>query len=300
MSATDVERPGPPPGVRTMAVVRWVLVAVAALVATISVLSLQRAGREAGPTGQLYSCPMHPSVVQDHPGECPICSMTLVPKPEGKVKPSATMRPTATGQTTSGQAPAGGKYYCPMHPNRTSDDPNARCPDCGMKMEPRPAASAEAKAAMVAEPPPSVPGLAAVDLTPERIQLIGMRTATVKREALGGELRTIGVIAASERGLAQINTRFAGWIQSLLVSETGVRVKRGQVLATIYSPEVLRAQQELLVAHGWNGDTKPGHEGDSFAAGLDADARRRLELLGISAPEIDEVLRTGKAVEAIG
>jgi DNA-directed RNA polymerase subunit RPC12/RpoP len=87
----------------------------------------------------LYYCPMHPSVVQDHPGECPICSMTLVPKPEGgsgkKVKPATTM--------ATGEAPAtAGKYYCPMHPNRTSDDPNAKCPDCGMKMELKPSAAA--------------------------------------------------------------------------------------------------------------------------------------------------------------
>ncbi|HSY38241.1 MAG TPA: efflux RND transporter periplasmic adaptor subunit, partial [Polyangia bacterium] len=152
-----------------------------------------------------------------------------------------------------------------------------------------------------------VTGLADVELTPERIQLIGMRTATVRREALGGELRTVGVVAASERGLAQINTRFSGWIQKLLVSETGERVRRGQVLATIYSPDVLRAEQELLVAHGWtaaapNGPKAAGpqdHDHDDFASGLDANARRRLELLGISSPEIDEILRTGKAIEAI-
>ncbi len=307
---TPADRPpmpgGPPRGVATMAIVRWVLVALTAVVAVGSILSysgVHLGGGKTASSAQLYYCPMHPSVVQDHPGECPICSMTLVPKPEGKAKPAATMKPAATAGTTAGQAPAGGKYYCPMHPNRTSDDPNARCPDCGMKMEPRPAASAEAKLAMAVEPNPGVPGLAAVDLTPDRIQLIGMRTATVKREALGGELRTIGVVAASERGLAQINTRFAGWIQKLLVPETGVRVRRGQVLATIYSPDVLRAEQELLVARGWNtagGDAKPGHDSDSFTGGLDASARRRLELLGISAQEIDEVLRTGKAVEAIG
>ena len=142
-----------------------------------------------------------------------------------------------------------------------------------------------------------VPGLADVDLTPERIQLIGMRTATVKREAIGGDLRTVGVVAADERGLAQINTRFDGWIQKLLVSETGERVRRGQVLATIYSPEVFRAEQELLLAHGWSsaaGDTKPSHNQDDFAGGLDANARRRLELLGIATQEIDEMLRTGK------
>ena len=115
----------------------------------------------------------------------------------------------------------------------------------------------------------------------------------------------MGVVAANERGLAQITTRFAGWIQKLLVSETGERVRRGQVLATIYSPDVLRAEQELLVARGWNagGDGEAGARrrprSDGLAAGLVANARRRLELLGISAQEIDEILRTGKAVEAI-
>jgi Cu(I)/Ag(I) efflux system membrane fusion protein len=198
-----------------------------------------------------------------------------------------------------------------MHPNRTSNDPHARCPDCGMKMEPRPAASAASAASAPATPPvpaateaAPVPGLSAVDLTPERIQLIGMKTGTVKREALGGELRTVGVVAPNERGLAQITTRFAGWIQKLIVSETGERVRRGQALATIYSPDVLRAEQELLVASGWTGGgAKPAHDSahdsDGLTEGMAANARRRLELLGISSQEIDEILRTGKAVEAI-
>ena len=297
---------GPPRGVRTMSIVRWVLVLVTALVAGGSILNyagVHIGAAKTSSSGQLYYCPMHPSVVQDHPGECPICSMTLVPKPEGKAKSSETMKPATTAGTAAGQAPVGGKYYCPMHPNRTSDDPNARCPDCGMKMVPRPAARADGKPAMAAEPKAGVPGLAEVELTPDRIQLIGMRTATVKREELGGELRTVGVIGANERGLAQINTRFAGWIQTLLVSEMGQRVHRGQPLATIYSPDVLRAEQEMLVARGWKtpagSETKGSHEHDVFTAELDVNSRRRLELLGISAQEIDEILRTGKAVEAV-
>ena len=236
-----------------MSIVRWVLVAITALVAVGSILSyagVHLGGAKSESSAQLYYCPMHPSVVQDHPGECPICSMTLVPK---------------------------------------------------LQRRRRPAADADARRRRGAQA--AVPGLAAVDLSPERIQLIGMRTATVKREDLGGELRTVGVIGANERGLAQINTRFAGWIQKLMVSETGERVRRGQALAMIYSPDVLRAQQELLVARGWNtpggADAKPTHEHDAFTGALDASARRRLELLGISGQEIDEVLRTGKAVEAI-
>lgn len=281
---------GPPRGVHTMSIVRWTLVVIAALIAAASIASYAGVhlggGSKSASTDQLYYCPMHPSVVQDHPGECPICSMTLVPKPEGKAKPATTM--VAPGQASGTQAQD--KYYCPMHPNRTSNDPNAKCPDCGMKMELRPASVAGGGTAK-AEPPPPVPGLSGIDLSPERIQLIGMRTAAVKRTQIGGDLRVAGVVAASERGLAQITVRFGGWIEKLLVSETGEHVKRGQVLATVYSPDVLRAEQEMLVTRGWagQGDTK----------GLDESARRRLELLGISGQEIDEVLRTGKAPDAI-
>ena len=241
---------GPPRGIRTMAIVRWVLVLATALVAVGTIMHfagvrIGGAGQSAA-SGQLYYCPMHPSVVQDHPGECPICSMTLVPKPAGPVKPAASLNATST-------AP--------------------------------------------------VPGLVGVDLTPERIQLIGMKTAVAKREALGGEMRTVGVVEANERGLAQVTVRFSGWIQKLLVSETGERVRRGQALATIYSPDVLRAEQELLVARGWNADAPaPGagpHEHQAIITGLDANARRRLELLGISAQEIDEILKSDKPVEAI-
>lgn len=238
-----------------MAIVRWVLVLLTAVVAIGSILGYAgvRFGEpRSAASRQLYSCPMHPSVVRDHPGECPICGMTLVLKPEGKPQPSSTSKPV----TSSTLPPRAG-----------------------------------------------VPGLAPVDLTPDRIQLIGMRTAIVKREAVGGELRTAGVVAANERGLAQVNARFGGWIQKLLVSQTGERVRRGQVLATIYSPDVLRAQQELLLAHGWNSagaaDAKSAQDPHELAGGLDVSARRRLELLGISAQEIDDILRTGKAVEAI-
>jgi Cu(I)/Ag(I) efflux system membrane fusion protein len=249
---TPLETPhGPPAGVKSMAIVRWALVILMGVIATVSILGYAgvTVGAKPSPSGHLYYCPMHPAVVQDHPGECPICGMTLVPRSQGSVKPSTTTKPVLGATDASVPAP-------------------------------------EAVA---------VPGLGAVDLTPERIQLIGMRTAAVKREALAGELRTTGVVGANERGLAQITTRFAGWIQKLTVSTTGERVRRGQVLATIYSPDVLRAEQELLVASGW----AQGKDSDSMSTGLAANARSRLELLGISPQEIDAVLRTGKPSDAV-
>jgi Cu(I)/Ag(I) efflux system membrane fusion protein len=223
-----------------MSFVRWALVVVAAVVAAFSIASyagIHPGGSKSAPRPQLYTCPMHPAIVQDHPGECPICGMTLVPKLDG-VAPSPGVAPSSPGK---------------------------------------------------AEAP--VPGLANIDLPPGRVQLMGMRTSIVKRAQIAGDLRTVGVVAANERGLAQITIRFAGWIEKLLVSETGEHVRRGQVLATVYSPDVLRAEQELLVTRGWGG------QGD--VKGLEETARRRLELLGISGQEIDEVLRVGKAPDAI-
>jgi Cu(I)/Ag(I) efflux system membrane fusion protein len=260
-----------PPGVRTMSIVRWLLVITMGVVAVLSIAYATGALAKLSSVGassehrQLYYCPMHPSVVRDHPGECPICSMTLVPKPEGPApKTPETMTP----------APAPG-------------GPGGR-------------ATVEAK---------PVPGLVDVDLTPERVQLIGMRTAKVERAALGDSLRTVGVIAANERGLAEISARFSGWIQQLLVSETGRHVKRGEILATVYSPEVLRAEQEYITARSWEAKNGAGGGGalDHHAAmelgggqtSLAADARRRLELLGIAEPEIDAMAVRGKAVDSV-
>src|SRR5439155_4396697 len=86
---------GPPPGVKGMSVVRWLLILAMAGAALASVLHYTGVldklfARSSGDgTKTEYYCPMHPSVVQDHPGECPICSMTLVPKTQGAAAPMA-------------------------------------------------------------------------------------------------------------------------------------------------------------------------------------------------------------------
>jgi Cu(I)/Ag(I) efflux system membrane fusion protein len=242
----------PPPGTRAMAVVRWVLVAVMAVIATGSVLAhFGRADRDAttaapaaGHTrAPLYHCPMHPQIVQDHPGECPICNMTLVEKPAPGTTPASTR---AAG------APA---------------------------------------------------GLAPITIPHDRVQKIGIRTAQITRGPRSDDLRTVGTVAANERGLAQISPRFSGWIEELMVAETGQHVRRGQVLATIYSPDVLQAQQELLTAQGWttgpSSSALPQPEHAPPLQGLVADARRRLELLGVSPQEIDAISRRHEPVRAV-
>jgi membrane fusion protein, copper/silver efflux system len=246
----------PPPGVRTMAIVRWVLIVLMGLVALGSFLDyfgvFERAA--AAKDGTIYYCPMHPQIQQDHPGECPICSMTLVPKKGAKASAAQDDHEHAVSQPASQPAS-------------------------------RPASQPASRPSMA-----DVPGLAPVELTADRIQLIGMRTAKLERAELAESIRTVGFITADEEGLARIHTRFAGWIEALNVSKTGQKVNRGQVLAAIYSPELFAAQSEFLNAKKW---------ARTDTIDLAADARRRLELLGISSEEIDEIERTGKPKRAL-
>jgi Cu(I)/Ag(I) efflux system membrane fusion protein len=121
----------------------------------------------------------------------------------------------------------------------------------------------------------------------------------VKRDTLAGQLRTTGTIAASEKGLGVIQVRFAGWIEKLFVEQTGERVNKGEVLATIHAPDVLAVQQEYLNALRWSAADSARTALPAAPGNFKEDARRRLELLGISASEIAEIERTGQAMRAV-
>ncbi|HEX9699922.1 MAG TPA: efflux RND transporter periplasmic adaptor subunit, partial [Acidobacteriota bacterium] len=101
----------------------------------------------------------------------------------------------------------------------------------------RPAASAD-------QPMPAD----AVMITPERQQLIGIRTARVERRSLDRTIRTVGVVGYNERRVAHIHTKVTGWIESLQVDSTGELVEQGQQLLEIYSPQLLSTQEEYLLA----------------------------------------------------
>jgi len=133
-------------------------------------------------------------------------------------------------------------YQCPMHPQITSDHPG-KCPICGMdlvlfkKSEPAPANGQ------------SIPGYATVAINPEKQQLIGVRKGEVKKMPLTKTIRAVGTTGFNERRLRDFNIKFPGWIEEVNNSAlAGSFIAKGTPLFNIYSPELVAAQQEFLLA----------------------------------------------------
>jgi multidrug efflux pump subunit AcrA (membrane-fusion protein) len=183
----------------------------------------------------LYTCGMHPQVVQDHPGNCPICGMKLTP-----------IRKERGGANTAA-APSG----------------------------------------ETAAPEPST-----IAIDPVTIQNMGIRTATVTRGPLRRTIRTVGTIEYDETAVAEVTTKFKGWVEKLYVNATGQLVMKGDALFEIYAPELYSAQREYLLALE-EGTNAPG------GAELKTSALNKLRFFDISDEQIAELEKTRRPQKAL-
>lgn len=138
-----------------------------------------------------------------------------------------------------------------------------------------------------------------VRISQGRIQTLGVRTEeVVMRPALTRTIRATGALQFDERRLATVTTKASGWIEHLMVAATGDPVRRGQVLAEIYAPDLVAAEEEYLVAArmsgAMSGDMAHGDPGALTAASL-----RRLRALDVPNDEIARLRKTGKAQRLI-
>ncbi|HET7625716.1 MAG TPA: efflux RND transporter periplasmic adaptor subunit [Verrucomicrobiae bacterium] len=173
----------------------------------------------------LYTCAMHPQVIQDHPGNCPICGMKLVP-----------IR------------------------NSTGAGSNADS--------------------------------AVIEIDPVTIQNMNLQTAVVTNGPLRRIVRSVGAVDFNESSVADVTTKFKGWIEKLYVSTTGEKVHRGEPLFEIYSPELYSAQVEYLLALRQSGETN----------GVDpvqSSALTKLQFFDISQEQIAELKKTKQPKKAL-
>lgn len=147
-----------------------------------------------------------------------------------------------------------------------------------------------------AEPSPSEPSLIPVTLTPQRMQSIGVKSGPVEYRQVHDEIRTTGNVEVDETRLAEIQVRYAGWIQKVYADSTYKQVRKGQPLLTIYSPELVRTENEYLLAKQNREllaqSTVPGVA--SGAGTLLSSAMERLKQWGIPEREIQELEETGQ------
>ena len=232
-------------------------------------------GRHASPTGDatpagkpaeeakvLYTCSMHPFIIRDAPGLCPICGMDLTP-----IKPGGSTAASPAGERKVKH------WVSSMDPAYIRDAPGKDA--MGMDLVP------------VYEE--AVPGQIVID--PVTSQNMGIRTAPVERRDLSRTIRTVGLVTYEEPSQYSVNSKIEGWIDRLHINETGQMVEKGQPLMEIYSPDLVAAQQEYLLALD-TGSRLAGSP-DAVTAGgarrlLDA-ARTRLKYWDISDQQIKEL-----------
>ena len=148
-------------------------------------------------------------------------------------------------------------------------------------------------------PAPTARGEVSID--PRRQQLIGVRIAPVRRSSVSSEIRATGVVRYDERRQAEITTRVDGWIRDLHVNYTGAPITRGQLLFTLYSPELVAAQNEYLLALRGRAQAAGAQVGSvlDYSERLVQAARERLLRWDLSEQDLQQLEQRRRAAETI-
>ena len=228
-----------------------------------------------------YTCPMHPQIHADAPGDCPICHMHLV-----AVQPPAAPKPAAV-------------YTCPMHPQIQADKPGG-CPICGMdlvKTSARPAAQKITAAEMAAMPGGPAAGTDLI-LTDQQVALGNIQTQLVGANSTSSATTPAtpaptavltGTVTANARRTESISSRVAGRVEKLYVRQTGQLLRRGAPLFAVYSEELQTLQQEYLLALAQDlqvAEPTYRHFAEATA--------QKLRLLGVSGAQLRQLVRSGQ------
>src|SRR5450432_2297408 len=183
-------------------------------------------------------------------------------------------------------------YVDAMHPWYKSDKPGI-APDCGMKLEPVYAAGADA--------PDEAAAPGTVQINDEQQHLIGVRYGVVEWSEGRETIHAAGRVVPDETLLTRVQARTDGWSSEVMADFTGKLITKGQPLLTLYSPELLAAQQEYLLALKAKKVMRQSSMQESMINNdaLAEAARRRLQLLNLTEAQIAQVEETQKALQSV-
>jgi RND family efflux transporter MFP subunit len=194
----------------------------------------------------------------------------------------------AKKQDAQQATPAGPKilyWYDPMHPIYKSDKPGI-APDCGMALVPK----------YAEEPGGTAMPEGTITLSNGKQVMAGVRTVEVKRGPLVREIKTTAEIVADETRISHVHMKTSGYIDRVFVDSVGRLVRKGEPLFTVYSPDLVAAEEEYLIAR--RGSTtlgvSPIAEVRQGSASLLASSRQKLRLLDVSAEQIAQLEKSGE------
>lgn len=234
-----------------------------------------------------YVCPMHPDETSHEAGSrCSICNMFLVEDEEEEEKGEVDhsnhdMSAMPADAVFNAAEPAslndGGsiKYVCPMHAHIISDVPGT-CPICGMNLE-KVEVGGSSKEIQI-------------DVSGGMQQALALKVARVEKDTLWKFVQTVGQVDYDESQINHIHARVNGWIEKLTITSVGDKITKGQLLYEIYSPELINAQDDFLLAQ----DTVKRAGKDANYQDLVRKAGLRLELLGFQPYQIKSLAKSKK------
>ncbi len=165
------------------------------------------------------------------------------------------------------------KYVCPMHPQIIKDAP-ATCPICGMDLVKK----------MIDSDSAEYPE---VKVQSAMLQTMGVRTAVAQKDTIWKYIKTLGKIDYDETSLTHLHPRTEGWMESLKIRAVGEPIKQGQLIGEFYSPEILSAQLDYLIAINQTSKQKAEK------------AKNRLLLLGVPETTIKTITTSRQSLNRI-
>ena len=273
----------------------------------------------------LWTCGMHPQVIEEAAGRCPICGMDLVPLRGAEEAPAAHDHGDEQGLWT-----------CGMHPQVIEEEPG-QCPICGMNLVPlRDEGSGGAAAAKpsaereilfyrnpmdptITSPAPRKDDMgmdyvpvyadeaqsvatdgAVVTINPAVQQNMNVVTERVTRRDISHRIRTVGYLDYDQEKMVSVTTKYQGFIEKTYVNYIGQPVTKGKPLFEIYAPELVQTEQELLSAVRYvQSLAEAPAEAKARAEALLEAARQRLAYWDISDEQVRRLEETGEVFRTL-